>query len=239
MRALLIASPFLALALWGVASRATSQSGSDGRKSFPVASFDAVSLDGSDDVRVVRGATASVTASGRQAVLDKLDIRVDGATLKIGRKPGGWSMGWNGKQGAQITVTVPRVRAVSVAGSGDMTVDSIEGPSFSAAVDGSGDLKISSIAVKTAQFAVDGSGNMTIAGTAMTSAMSAGGSGNIDARNLSSEQASIAVEGSGDIKAAVRGRATIAVEGSGNVDVAGTENCTISKSGSGEARCSR
>ena len=101
MRALWIASPFLALALWGVASRATSQSGSDARKSFPVASFDAVSLDGSDDVRVVRGATASVTASGRfstnsifaswaprsKSVVNRAAGRWAGTAIKVRKSP--------------------------------------------------------------------------------------------------------------------------------------------------------
>ena len=239
MRALWMASPFLALALWGVASRATSQSGSDARKSFPVAGFDAVSLDGSDDVRVVRGATASVTASGRQAVIDKLDIRVVGTTLKIGRKSSGWSMGWNGNQGAQITVTVPRIRAVAVAGSGDMTVDQVDGDALNAAVSGSGNLDLASVRAKAVDFAVSGSGNLKASGTSQTANMRVNGSGDVDAKNLSSQQATISVGGSGNLSTTVTGSATIAVGGSGDVDVRGTDRCAINKSGSGEARCSR
>lgn len=251
MRALIFASPFLALALWGVASNAfgnndrenvsarPAQTGSAATRSFAVGSFNAVSLDGSDNVRVIRGPTMSVTASGSARVLDLLDIRVERNTLKINRKSGRMSWSWDSDGGAVITVTMPVITAASVGGSGNMSIDRADSDRFSAAVDGSGNLKIASVSVKRAELAASGSGSLTIAGTATVTAMAAEGSGNIDARGLASNQATIAADGSGDVNATVSGRATIAVNGSGNVDVAGTDNCAIAKEGSGDARCSR
>ncbi len=251
MRALIFASPFLALAFWGVASNAfgssetdnasdqPAQTGPAATRSFTVGSFNAVSLNGSDNVRIVRGPTMSVTATGPKRVLDLLDIRIDRNTLQIDRKSGRMSWSWDSDDGAVITVTMPAITAASVSGSGDMIVDRADGDSFSAAVDGSGNLKVASVSVKRAQLAAGGSGSLTITGTATDTAMAAEGSGNINARGLASEQATIAAEGSGDVDATVRRRATIAVNGSGNVDVAGTENCTIVKEGSGDARCTR
>lgn len=251
MRALIFASPFLALALWGVASNALGsgndvevrnqavQSGSGSTRSFAVGAFSAVSLDGSDDVRVVRGPTISVAATGSQRVLDLLDIRVERNTLKIGRKSGRMSWSWNGDSGAVITVTMPAIDAASVRGSGNMLIDRADGERFSAAVEGSGNLKIEAVAVKRVQLAADGSGDLTIAGAAAETTMAANGSGSIDARGLASDLATIAADGSGDVDATVRGRATIAVNGSGNVDVAGTDTCSIAKDGSGSARCTR
>ena len=251
MRALIFASPFLALALWGVASNAfghsdndsarerTAPAGPSATRSFTVGPFNAVSLEGSGDVRVVRGSALSVTATGSQRVLDRLNIRVERDTLKIDRKSDRMSWSWNSDSGAVITVTMPAIKAASVGGSGNMVVDRADGDSFSAAVEGSGNLKIASVAVKRAELAASGSGSLTIAGTATASAMAVDGSGNIDARGLSSNQATIAADGSGDVNATVSGRATIAVNGSGNVDVAGTDNCTIAAEGSGDARCTR
>ena len=249
MRVLIFASPFLALALWGVASNALGNrdngsnrpapTGPATKRSFAVGSFNAVTLDGSDNVRVIRGPAMSVTATGSKRVLDLLDIRVERNTLKIDRKSGRMSWSWNSDGGAVITVTMPAITAASVSGSGDMFVDRADGDSFSGAVEGSGNLKIASVSVKRAQLAAAGSGSLIVAGTTMTAAMAAEGSGNIDAHGLASNQATITADGSGDVDATVRGRATIAVNGSGNVDVAGTDNCTIAKGGSGDARCSR
>ncbi|MFM9979086.1 MAG: head GIN domain-containing protein [Sphingomonadaceae bacterium] len=214
-------------------------SGPDGTRTFAVGAFNAVSLEGSDNVRVVRGAAISVTATGPQRVLNQLNIRVERNTLKIDRKSDGLSWKSGDYRGAVITVTMPTINAVSVGGSGDMTVDRADGDAFGAAVGGSGNLKIAAMAVKRAQLAVEGSGEMTIAGAAADAAIAVKGSGNIDARNLVTQRATIAAEGSGNIGANVRESATIAVGGSGDVAVTGTENCAIAKSGSGSARCSR
>jgi hypothetical protein len=213
--------------------------GPDGTRSFALSGFESVSLEGSDNVRVVRGPAISVTATGPQAVLDLLNIRVENNTLKIDRKSGRTNWLRGDYRGATITVTMPAISAAAVAGSGDMTVDRADGPAFVAAVEGSGNLRVAAIAVKRAALSAEGSGNLIISGAANDATMAAEGSGNIDARGLFSQRATIAVEGSGDINATVRERATIAVEGSGNVDVKGTDNCAIVKDGSGEARCSR
>ncbi len=239
MRFILAVAPVFALAACGAASSEARDSGPDSTRSFAVGPFDAVSLEGSDNVRVVRGPALSVTATGPQRVLDLLNIRVERNTLKIDRKSGRTNWLRGDYRGAMITVIMPTITAAGVAGSGDMTVDRADGERFGAAVEGSGNLKVASVAVKRAQLAAEGSGNLTIAGTATDAAMAAEGSGNIEARGLVSQTATISVEGSGDISATVRGRATIAVDGSGNVDVAGTSNCAIVKDGSGKARCSQ
>jgi Putative auto-transporter adhesin, head GIN domain len=239
MRTVLTILPLLALAACGTAKSESRNAGPDGTRSFAVTGFESVSLEGSDNVRVLRGPTSSVIATGPQAVLDLLNIRVENNTLKIDRKPGRTNWLRGDYRGAMITVTMPAISAAAVAGSGDMTVDRADGPAFVAAVEGSGNLKVAEITVKRAALSAEGSGDLTILGTATDATMAAEGSGNIDARGLVSQQATIAVEGSGDIGATVRQRATIAVEGSGNVDVTGTDNCAIVKEGSGDARCSR
>jgi hypothetical protein len=255
MRALLIASPFLALALYGVASNAAGGdgllhwsyssddapgggSGPEATRNFAVGKFDAVALDGSDEVRVVAGPAMSVSATGAASDLDKLDIRVEGNALKIGRKKSSWSMGWRNR-GVVVTVTTPSLFGVAVNGSGDMTVDRIDAETFQAAVKGSGNLNLSSVKAKTIAFAVDGSGNLNATGTADSAQIAVGGSGDFDARGLTATRAAIAVRGSGNASMTVSGDATIAVSGSGDVDVQGTDRCTINKAGSGEASCRR
>jgi Putative auto-transporter adhesin, head GIN domain len=255
MRALLIASPFLALALYGVASNAAGgdglfswtyssddapgggSGGPQSTRSFAVGKFDAVALEGSDDVRVVPGAAMSVSATGPAADLDKLDIRVEGNALKISRKNGSWSTGWRNSRGVVVTVTTPSLMGAAVNGSGDMTVDRVDTETFQAAVKGSGNLDLTSVKAKKIEFAVDGSGNLNASGIADSAQIGVGGSGDFDAKGLTAIRAQIAVRGSGNASMSVSGDAAIAVSGSGDVDVQGTDRCTINKSGSGEANC--
>lgn len=255
MRPLLIASPFLALALYGVASNAAGGdglmhwsyssddssregSGPESTRNFAVGKFDTVALNGSDEVRVIPGPAMSVSASGPASDLDKLDIRVDGTALKISRKPGSWSTGWRNRgRGVVVTVTTPTLLGAAVNGSGDMTVDRVDTEVFQAAVKGSGNLDLTSVKAKRLEFAVDGSGNLNATGTADSAQIAVGGSGDFDAKGLTATRAQIAVRGSGNASMSVSGDAAIAVSGSGNADIQGTDRCTINKSGSGEANC--
>ncbi len=239
MRTALMTLSFLALAACGAANSESREAGPSGSRNYAVGAFTAVSLEGSDNVRIVPGAAVAVSATGSQRVLDALDIRVEGNTLKIDRKrsSGGWS--WRNDRSAVITVTTPTLSAVAVGGSGDMTVDRAEGEAFSAAASGSGDLELKSVTVKRAQLSASGSANIEIAGRAVDASMNADGSGNIEARALSTQRVTITVEGSGDVSATATEGATLAVGGSGNADVTGTDRCTITKNGSGEARCTR
>lgn len=251
MRALWVASPFLALALWGVASnvwgddnrsrdRARDASVLGPARNFAVGAFDAVALDGPDNVRIVYGPATTVSAIGDPNTLDKLDIRVVGNTLKIGRKGNSWSIGWR-DNGADplVTVTMPLLRSVAVGGSGNMNVGRVEIDNFSAAIGGSGDLELASIKAKTVNFSIDGSGTLKAVGAVDDITMSAGGSGDIDADRLMSARATLSATGSGDIRATVSGKATIQSGGSGDVVLRGTDQCSIQTSGSGDVRCGR
>jgi hypothetical protein len=206
-----------------------------GSRSFALSGFDQVALSGSDDVEVVVGPTFSVSATGPQAVLDRLDIRVDGSSLKIGRKP---SMGWHwGGKGAVIRVTMPAISGAAVAGSGDMKVDKAEGKSFSANVAGSGDLSVGAIKVDAFKAGIAGSGSSSFNGVTNTADMSILGSGSLEGRDLTATTASLSIAGSGDATLRVTGSASGSVAGSGDINITGTDKCTISKMGSGEVRC--
>src|SRR5688500_1979017 len=66
------------------AARATAQ------RSFQVGEFQAVSLEGAQDVVVTVGGAPSVRAEGDAEQIERLDIRVENGTLKIGTRREGW-----------------------------------------------------------------------------------------------------------------------------------------------------
>ncbi len=229
-----------ALGLLGACSgsdASTTDSGLQGTRSFAVGTFDAVALQGSDNVKVVTGATAGVVATGPADQLAKLEITVEGSTLKIGRKRETMGVSWSSGPGVIVTVTTPGIKAASIAGSGDMSVDRARGDSFKGSIGGAGDLDIADINVLRAAFSVAGSGNLRATGKTANADFSLAGSGDIDAAELAGETAEIAITGSGDVRAAASKAAKISLVGAGDVDVKGTSDCTISKVGSGEARC--
>lgn len=238
MRHLFWAVPVALLAACTEGNSEPRENATPATRNFATGAFESVSLEGPDAVRVVRGSPASVVASGRTDVLDRLDIRVEGGALKIGRKrENGWRMDYRDDNGATIVVTTPLLRGASVAGSGNMDVDRGEAPEFAASVAGSGDLSIGTVTARQADLSLAGSGDLRIAGRAERVELSIAGSGNADASRLAGATASVSIAGSGNARVAARQSADVSIVGSGDVDIAGTRNCKVSKLGSGEVRC--
>jgi hypothetical protein len=213
-------------------------SGPSTTRSFAAQGFDRVSLRGSDNVVVRVGATESVTATGPEGELEKLEVTVRDGVLRIGREKdkGSWSWGKDRKP-VVVTVTVPRLRGASVAGSGDMQVDRVETASFDGSVAGSGDLRIAQLVADAASLSIAGSGDASVAGQARSLDISIAGSGNLSAQGLKAERAKISIAGSGDVRAHVTGEADVSIVGSGDVELGGNPRCRTSKMGSGDVRC--
>lgn len=224
----------LALAGCGMTKPHNDDASPQGERSFALSGFESVSLAGSDNVDIVVGPAFSVTASGPQSLLDRLDISVDGTNLKVSRKP---TMGWQSGKGARIRVTMPAITGANVAGSGDMTIDKVEGDRFDAGVAGSGDLSVKAIKVQLLEANIVGSGDVSLWGNADKAAMSIAGSGSIRADELTTVTTTVSIVGSGDVSARVTGAVTGNLAGSGDLNVRGTGKCTVSKVGSGDINC--
>jgi hypothetical protein len=207
-----------------------------GERSFQVGAFQSVSLEGSHDVVVTVGGAPSVRAEGDAQALERLDIRVEGGTLKVGSRPGGW-FSFRNHGGVTVYVTAPALSGATIAGSGDMRVDRVQAEAFEAEIAGHGDMEIGAIQAARVSFSIAGAGGIRAAGTAEQSDVSIAGSGSVSLERLQTRRTSVSVAGSGDI--AVRASESVegSVMGSGDVTVHGGARCSISKMGSGDIRC--
>jgi hypothetical protein len=209
------------------------------QRAFPVAgAFDRIALSGSPNVIVTVGAAVSVRADGEADMLDRLEIVNENGQLQIGlRNTSGSWFSWGHHRGITVHVTLPALAGASIAGSGDMRIDRVQGPAFAGSVTGSGDMSIASLTAEQASFTVTGSGDITAAGRARQATASVTGSGDLHLAQLEAGNATVAVAGSGNIGIRATETAAVELRGSGDVTVAGPARCTISKSGSGDVRC--
>ena len=200
--------------------------------------FDRIALAGSTDVVVAVGGAPSIRAEGEAETLDRLEITVEGGQLHIGLRAGsrGW-FHWGSRRGVTVHVTVPALAAASIAGSGDMRIDRVEGPRFAGSVTGSGDLDVGALAVGEASFSVTGSGDIRAAGRSQRASATVVGSGDLRLGGLETANATLSVAGSGDIGIRATETAAVELRGSGDVTVSGPARCTIDKSGSGDVHC--
>ncbi|HMG47115.1 MAG TPA: head GIN domain-containing protein [Allosphingosinicella sp.] len=200
--------------------------------------FDRIALAGSTDVVVAVGGAPSIRAEGDAETLDRLEVTVEGGQLRIGLREGsrGWFR-WGSHRGVTVHVTMPALAAASIAGSGDMRIDRVEGARFAGSVTGSGDMNVGALAVGEADFSVTGSGDIRAAGRSQRASATVVGSGDLRLGGLETANATLSVAGSGDIGIRATETAAIELRGSGDVTVAGPAHCTISKSGSGDVHC--
>lgn len=204
---------------------------------YQAANFDQISTVGPQDVRVTRGDAFAVRAEGSPRALAQLEAVVVNGKLTIQPKHGfNWG-NWRSLQPATFYVTLPKLEAVAVAGSGDVSVDRIEGERFDGSIAGPGSLAIAAMAVGDASFSIGGQGDVTVAGTAKNTHVSIAGTGEVQGGGLSSDMASISIGGTGDVELTVQKEANVSIMGTGDVDISGPGRCSVTQMGSGDVTC--
>jgi hypothetical protein len=209
-------------------------------RNFQVGAFDQVEAAGPFDVTIHTGAAPSVQVRGNQALIDRLQVDVDNGKLRIRPHSDHGFFGWGIHRGkADIAITVPSLKAATLAGAGDITIDKVQGDSFDGRMQGAGDLKIGSVDVGSLKLSVAGSGDAGVqSGKAQSAEYGIAGAGDVDTSNVAVQTLKISIAGSGDIKAHATGTADVSIMGSGDVTVTGGAKCSVSKAGSGDVHCS-
>ncbi len=209
-------------------------------KNYQIGNFQKIEVAGPYDVEVRTGANPSVSARGSEKLLERTVVEVDGDKLVIRpeRNHSFFNFGWGHHGKANFTVTVPQLNAATIAGSGDVQVDKVQGDNFEGTVAGSGGIVVANMDVQTLKLAIAGSGGVKGAGKAKSATYDIAGSGGIDGSGIVSEQAKVSIAGSGDVKAHATATADVSIMGSGDVEVKGGAKCNISRAGSGNVSCS-
>lgn len=207
-------------------------------QSYALTGFTGVEVTGPDDITIRQGDAFSITARGRKEILDRLDIKLDGATLSIGRKREGFSLSSRDEDDLDIAITMPRLIKARLTGSGSIDADRVDGDAVEAVVTGSGDLKVAKLSGNRAEMTLSGSGDVEIGGgTVGSGEISVTGSGDVDAEGLVAKTLKVSITGSGNVDAQATDTADIRILGSGDAKVAGGATCTTKEMGSGTATC--
>jgi len=210
-------------------------------RNYQVGAFQQIEVAGPYDVQVHTGSNPSVSGRGGEKLLEHTVVEVKGDKLVIHpeRQHGWFNFGWGHNGKASFAVTVPQLSGATVAGSGDINVDRVQGSNFEGVVAGSGGLNVDALDVQQLKLSIAGSGSVKAGnGKAQSAKYDIAGSGDVDARNVQTSDVDASIAGSGSIRAHASGSAKVSIMGSGDVDVAGGAKCSISKAGSGDVHCS-
>ena len=238
MKGIVLASTAaLALAGCHFGGRAESRdAGPQTSRTYQVGQFDKIEVMGPYDVAVTTGGATNVAASGGANLLDETEVVVeDGALVIRPKKHKGKRFSWNGGK-ANFAVNVEALRGASIAGSGDVSVDKVDGD-FESEVAGSGSIGVAAMNGGKAKVAIAGSGEVTAAGQVQELEVDIAGSGDVNLAALTAKTAEISIAGSGNVRANATETADVNIMGSGDVELGGGAKCNVSKAGSGNVRC--
>lgn len=200
-------------------------------------SFDAVSLSGGFNVVIRQGTGNKVELKADRNLLPYIETRVvesgKGRTLQIEPKKG---FSIQATINPSLTIEMPALRAVAVAGSGNVKVEAMKTGNVDAAIAGSGDIRFANLDAERLGLKVSGSGDIVASGRCASVGVSIAGSGDVKAAELVAEEVKVTIAGSGDAQVNATKRLNVSIAGSGDVKYAGSPEISSSIAGSGKVR---
>lgn len=210
--------------------------------------FQAIALSGNFDLVVRQGDVQSVLVQADDNLLTQLETVVadgkKGPTLQVRwkRSGSGWFGNWQSvetRTKVQVQVTMPTLSALSIAGAGDIRLESFKTPALDLAIAGSGDARLDALETAELGVRVSGSGNVTGRGTATKTSVSIAGSGDVRLMDLRAEEVSVSIAGSGDAQVNAQKLLSVRIAGSGDVVYSGDAEVKTSVAGSGNVKRKR
>lgn len=196
--------------------------------------FQAIHLGGSMDLQVRQGPSQRVQVQADDNLLPPLQTEVEstrhGATLKVGWKA--WQS-LSTKTRVQVTVVLPRLSALTAAGSGDIRIDAFNTPGLELALSGSGDARLDGLSTDKLAVKLSGSGDVAVAGKAGQLQVSLAGSGDVRLADLVCDDVKVAIAGSGDVVVNAQKSLDVSIAGSGDVRYVGSPAVKSRVAGSG------
>lgn len=203
-------------------------------RNYSVTSFNRIRVDGPYQVTVKTNVAPFARASGSQASLDGVSIRVEGRTLIVrADTSGGWG-GYPGEGRGPVTIELGThdLTTAWVNGAGALFIDKVRGLSFDLAIQGAGVMRIDSADVDQLKIGLSGTASARLSGRAAKLTATVRGSSSLDAETLAVKDAVIGAEGPAMIRANVTGTAKVDALGLASVALAGNPSCMTNTQGS-------
>ncbi|MBC3539508.1 head GIN domain-containing protein [Rufibacter sediminis] len=202
-----------------------------------LAAFQKISLAYPADVILRQGSSQSVKVEGDAEQLAQLVTEVENGRLIIKRIDQERDFNWSSnKDRVTIYITVPRVEALSVSGSGKIRGEgTFKGSSLDLAVSGSGNIQLAAN-VENVSSRISGSGSIELKGEGQQSTISVSGSGSMKGYQFKTSQANVSISGSGSCEVNATSSLKSSISGSGRVMYEGSPNVDSRVSGSGSVK---
>jgi hypothetical protein len=226
-----------ALAFTACSKENNCKSGSGGSttRNLNLSNISSIDFQQAGEVIITQGITQAVVVTGDENVVNDIDTDVDNGVWKIDFDKHCYK-----NYELTIFITVPNINAVSLSGSGSITINDFTGQQNNLSLDisGSGSIFLSAFdGAQNMSVEISGSGAITASAdipTLKTLDIKISGSGNYDGFSITSDDCDINIPGSGNCKVTVNNHLDVKISGSGNVFYKGHPSITSNITGSGE-----
>ena len=203
-------------------------------RNFSVTGFDRIRVDGPYQVTLKTNVAPFAKATGSQAALDAVSIKVEGRTLVVRTNPNGNWGGYPGEARGPVTVELGthELSTAWINGAGALAIDKVKGLSFDLAIQGSGVARIDAADIDQLKVGMAGSASTRIGGRAAKMTATVRGTSSLDAEALRVKDAVIGAEGPSVVRAAISNSAKVNAVGLASVALAGNPSCTVKSEGS-------
>ncbi len=213
---------------WGAVDRVKG-TGEVVTREIPVAMLNAIVVDGSTDVTVVRGDTQRVEVTAQPELIDLLKTKVDNGVWEIKT-----TKSYSTDREFSIRLTVPMLNSVIIEGSGNVSSEQVFNTGKThLAVNGSGSIAIDTLHEGLLEVAVKGSGSVSVNGTCRELEFTSNGSGDLHALGLAANEAEIGLKGPGSAELTVISELEAELSGSGSLRYRGKPEVSTKVTGSG------
>ena len=204
------------------------------QRSYTITSFDRIRVDGPYQVTLRTNVAPYARATGAQASLDGVSIKVQGTTLIIRAETSGAWGGYPGEARGPVTIEIGthELSSAWINGAGALSIDRVKGLNFAISIQGAGVMRIDNADVDQLRVGIDGQASTTIAGKALKMTASVRGTSSLDAETLAVKDAIIAAEGPTMVRAKVSDTAKVDAVGLAAVTLTGRPACTVKAQGS-------
>ncbi len=198
-----------------------------------LAGWSAVDLSCPGTLELAIGENQGIQIEAEENILPLIETLVRDDRLTIRFTPGMDSI--HPTQPIRFRAATPGIDAMSVSGAGTIRAPHIEREALTLDVSGAGTINVDSTSVGRVETRISGSGGVSIRGNADEQEIRISGSGNLDARDLTSQTARVTISGSGNAMVHVEREIDGRISGSGSIVYGGQPATSIRTSGSGRA----
>jgi len=179
-----------------------------------VSGFNQIALNGQGSVKVVVGDQESLTINAEDNLMKYIQTEVKGSQLVLSTTNGVQLMA---TKPINYTVTVKSANAFSIAGSGNITMDTFQTDHLDLSISGSGTIQVTGLKATSLTASIGGSGSIQTTGKAASQVVTIPGSGTYTGTDLKSSSAEVTISGSGSAIVWASDTLKATISGSGNI----------------------